>query len=106
VSDALANGQLFMSSVNKSEVIARLIDYGMTPLEAATTVEVMEVSIIDFSSKAARETAFLRPATKASGLGIGDRACLALAASTGLTALTADRNWGTLSLGIKIELIR
>jgi ribonuclease VapC len=40
------------------------------------------------------------------GLSLGDRACLALALTRGEPAVTADRQWAQLDLGIRIELIR
>ncbi len=48
----------------------------------------------------------LRPLTKSRGLSLGDRACLALAMSTGATAVTADRSWADLGLAVSIEVIR
>jgi PIN domain nuclease of toxin-antitoxin system len=41
-----------------------------------------------------------------SGLSLCDRACLALAQSLAVPALTADRSWARLDLGIAIEVIR
>jgi PIN domain nuclease of toxin-antitoxin system len=40
------------------------------------------------------------------GLSLGDRACLALAQSTGLPVLTADRAWRGVGLDVEIEVIR
>jgi PIN domain nuclease of toxin-antitoxin system len=37
---------------------------------------------------------------------LGDRACLALAIQRQATALTTDRAWKNLNLGIEIEVIR
>ena len=39
-------------------------------------------------------------------LAMADRACLATAAVRGCTALTADRAWATLDLGVDVEVIR
>lgn len=52
------------------------------------------------------EIALLRPLTKASGLSLADRACLALAKRLDIPALTADRDWADLNLGIAVQLIR
>jgi PIN domain nuclease of toxin-antitoxin system len=48
----------------------------------------------------------MRPLTAKRGLSLGDRACLALAARTGLPVLTTDRAWSGLELGVDVRLIR
>jgi PIN domain nuclease of toxin-antitoxin system len=44
--------------------------------------------------------------TRRTGVSMGDRFCLALAQETGARALTADRRWKDLDLGVTITLIR
>jgi ribonuclease VapC len=44
--------------------------------------------------------------TKAFGLSLGDRACLALAIDQKAIALTADRVWANLQIGVDIQVIR
>jgi len=61
---------------------------------------------IDFDSEQAWRTAALRSSTRQWGLSLGDRACLALAQSQGIVALTADRAWLDLQIGIEVESIR
>lgn len=39
-------------------------------------------------------------------LSLGDRACLALARTRGVPAMTSDRTWTQLQIGIEIRLIR
>ena len=48
----------------------------------------------------------LRPKTKALGLSLGDRACLALAQRQALPVLTADKTWKQLDLAIEVQLLR
>jgi ribonuclease VapC len=48
----------------------------------------------------------LRPSTRVRGLSPRDRACLAQARASGLPALTADRGWLSLDLGVMFEAIR
>jgi len=48
----------------------------------------------------------LRIATKAQGLSLADRACLALAERLGVPALTADREWAKADIDAEIQLIR
>ena len=46
--------------------------------------------------------------TRALGLGLGDRLCLALAARLGVPAVTADRPWAgpAARAGVALDLIR
>ena len=65
-----------------------------------------DLDVVDFTAEQALASAELRPATRAAGLSLGDRACLALARSRKATALTADRAWNRAELDIEIEFIR
>ena len=51
-------------------------------------------------------TAVLAEPTRASRLSLGDRACLALAKRLAVRAVTADRKWAELDLGITVHLVR
>jgi PIN domain nuclease of toxin-antitoxin system len=63
--------------------------------------------IIPFDRAQAQTAASLRPPTKALGLSLGDRACLALAIERQAVALTADRVWQALKIeGLSVELLR
>ena len=74
----------------------------MAALQAALPFE-----IIPFDRAQAQTAASLRPPTKALGLSLGDRACLALAIERQAVALTADRVWQTLKIeGLSVELLR
>jgi ribonuclease VapC len=48
----------------------------------------------------------LRPLTRAQGLSLGDRACLATGLRLGRPVITADRSWAALDVGVTIQLIR
>jgi ribonuclease VapC len=62
--------------------------------------------VIDFDRALAMRAGLMRRATRAQGLSLGDRACLALAERLALPVLTADRVWADLDLGIEVVLIR
>jgi ribonuclease VapC len=64
------------------------------------------VEVLPFTREDALEVARLRALTRAYGLSFGDRACLALARRLGLPALTAERAWAELDLGIPVEVLR
>ena len=93
-------------SVNVTEIVARLIDKGRTPDEAVGDFFDTGISVDGFGADLAALAGRLRAATKHKGLSLGDRACLALAIRERAIAVTADRDWATLDLGCKIELIR
>jgi PIN domain nuclease of toxin-antitoxin system len=44
--------------------------------------------------------------TRQAGLSLGDRACLSLGLRLGVTVLTGDRAWASLSLSLDIQVIR
>jgi PIN domain nuclease of toxin-antitoxin system len=98
--------QAVIGAVNLSEVLAKLIDAGMPENAAAASVAALGLRIIDFDESLARSAAALRPATRKLGLSFGDRACLAVAHRLGCPALTADRAWNRLQLGVQVVVIR
>lgn len=95
-----------VSAVNLSEVVARLVDRGMAPAEARQAIRELELRVDVFDTELAIEAGLLRAATRAHGLSLGDRACLALAARLEAEALTADRAWSRADVGVDIHLIR
>lgn len=95
-----------ISTVNLSEVFARALKAGVSSDDAQWIIEGFGLMTISFSAEHAIETALLLPVTRHLGLSLGDRACLALARREGLPALTADRQWEDLDVGVEIRLIR
>jgi PIN domain nuclease of toxin-antitoxin system len=101
----LANGAL-LSTVNLAEVFAKLLERNFTADEAGETIYGYGFDPVPFDRGLARQTGVLRPITKALGLSLGDRACLALAQREGLPVLTTDKSWTKLNIGIEIRVIR
>lgn len=95
-----------ISAVNLSEVIAKMADLGMDADLIDAVLDPLQLQTIPFDPGQARATGLMRPATKAQGLSLGDRACLALAHQTGATAITTDRAWSALSGAPKVRLPR
>jgi PIN domain nuclease of toxin-antitoxin system len=88
-----------ISSVNLTEVAAKLLEAGMDEAGARLAVSVLGIGeIIDFTEDLAWEAARLRPLTKQYGLSLGDRACLALSIKLKVPAITADKEWSKLKL--------
>lgn len=95
-----------LSSVNRAEVVSKMVDHGLPHDRAVLVLDELGVEVADFDAELADTVGQLRKATRTSGLSLGDRACLALAKRENATAITADRAWKRLDLGIEIELIR
>lgn len=89
-----------------TEIVTRLLDAEMTFDEAEDLMSSFGQPTIDVTFSLARRAAEFRSATRENGLSMGDRICLAVAESLGATAVTADREWARVNLGIPIELIR
>ena len=95
-----------ISAVNVSEAAAVLMGAGVSPATARTKLSGVQLITVAFDEEDALLAAELRPLTRAAGLSLGDRACLALAQRRNLPALTADRAWAELDIGVEVRLIR
>lgn len=94
------------STVNLAEVGAVLSDWGLSNDEIRVVTVKLGVETTPFDLQQAQLSAELRRATRSKGLSLGDRACLALAKSTGLPALTADKSWIGAGTSVEIDVIR
>jgi ribonuclease VapC len=94
------------STVNLAEVHTKLVSAGGDPDEAWEDAMSPIRDAVPFAEEHARLTGSLVPQTRALGLSLGDRACLALGIAMKAPVYTADRSWKNLKLGIKIHVIR
>lgn len=101
----MAEGQF--SAVNLSEVIAKLIEYGVPSQRAVQQIARLELTIHSFDPRHAEAAARLRQPTRHLGLSLGDRACLALGQLLALPILTSDRRMHESRelLGLDIRMI-
>ena len=95
-----------ISTVNLAEVVTKLQDRGLSDGEIDEALMLLGLDVQPFDAAMAIAAGKLRAATRRAGLSLGDRACLAFAQSLGATALTTDRAWDELEIGIPIELAR
>jgi len=95
-----------MSTVNLAEVLTRFTRDGHAAAAVLARLRRSAIAWIPFAEDHATAAAELAPLTIPYGLSLGDRACLALAMMRGEPAMTADRTWAQLDLGIRIDLIR
>ena len=99
-------GKAVISSVNLSEVVAKLAEGGVTEADIEEILSNLNLEVVPFSQEQALRAGILRPSTKSLGLSLGDRACLALGLYLKLPILTADKLWSNLNLAVEIRLIR
>ena len=97
-----------ISSVNLSEVVAKLAERGVPPDRAKQIPLAFGLDIIALTTEIAVLAGQLRIETKAYGLSLGDRCCLATALGVGVPVLTTDTIWETLAdeLGVEVRNIR
>ena len=105
VVEAIAEGAA-ISTVNFSEVIAKLNEAGMPEDAIHESLDSLGLEIVNFDNELAYLAGLLRPLTKRAGLSLGDRCCLALAQNRNLPVFTTDRQWANLSLNIQIHVLR
>lgn len=95
-----------IGAANLAEVVSKLRERGLCVEEVEDVLGGLPLDVRPLTAAQAYAIGHLRPATRTLGLSLGDRACLALAAELGIPALTADKAWGGLDIGVKVELIR
>lgn len=95
-----------LSAVNLSEVIGRFVRDGHDALTVLQHLTATTLEIVPFTADDAALAASLVPATRRLGLSLGDRACLALALARKIPAVTADRSWSHLQIGVEIRVVR
>jgi PIN domain nuclease of toxin-antitoxin system len=95
-----------ISTVNWSEVLRRSREMGVVGSDLRATLVLAGVAFVPFDESDAETAATLCERTRRMGLSLADRACLALATRLGVPAVTADRAWANLDLGVEIVCIR
>jgi len=95
-----------INAVNLSEVLAKLYQTGLTEASAAAATAALDLVVMAFDETLAEDTARLRAHTRRAGLSLADCACLASALRLHAPAVTADRVWQKLDIGVKVVAVR
>ncbi|MES1945221.1 hypothetical protein PC39_13927 [Salinisphaera sp. PC39] len=95
-----------MSAANVSEVAAHLGFRGAGRDEIEAILAGVGAEVVPVDRAIALVAGELRRPTAELGLSLGDRLCLATARVMDRPAVTADRAWAALDLGIAVECIR
>jgi ribonuclease VapC len=96
------------SAVNISEVVGYYARNGTPDAAIRQALTRLKLEVFAFDEEQAFAAGALVPSTRAAGLSLGDRACLALARSRRAPAVTADRKWLDVAsaVGVEVRLIR
>ena len=95
-----------IGAVNYAEVVGKLVESGIDDATADGLIGTLQLKVVPFDRTQARLAGALRAATRKLGLSLGDRACLALAAAEGATALTCERIWTKFEAPCRVEALR
>lgn len=95
-----------VSAVNVAEILGKLLETGIPDAEAAAVLLEIGLDVIPFDEQQAHLAASLRRRTRRAGLSLGDRACLALALTLDLPAVTTDTAWKRAKIGVPVVVAR
>jgi PIN domain nuclease of toxin-antitoxin system len=99
-------GSAAVSAVNLGEVVSKLCERGIPDDEIRRELDRLRLTVLPFDEVLGLEAGMLHRTTRGANISFGDRACLVTARRLGLPAVTADRPWTSLGLGIAVEIIR
>jgi len=97
-------GDVVISAANPGEEIANLIDRFVTEADAIEAWNHLPLTVAPLTRAVASAAELLRKDTRALGLSLGDRCCLALGRAKDAKIITADKAWKPLK-GFRISLI-
>lgn len=95
-----------MSTANLAETLTRMAEDGGDAGAIKERLDEGPIQFVPVSDEHALAAAQLRIPTKALGLSLGDRLCLALGLEQQLPVLTADRRWKEIDVGVNVVLVR
>lgn len=95
-----------MSAANWSETWQKMDQHGADASQATSRLRTLGVRVEPLTEADAVTAANLWTHTRAAGLSLADRCCLALAARLNLPTVTADTAWAELDIDIPVRVIR
>ena len=95
-----------ISAVILGEIATKMAEWDVPPAIYGEWLDLFGLQIVSFDRAQASAAGFLRRRTSRLGLSLGDRACLALAASFGVPAYTSDKAWAKFDSGVDVKLFR
>jgi len=104
--DKIVESGAAVSAVNLAEVVRKFSAGGALVADTRDILGALGLEIVPFDTEQAYMAGALEPQFDALGLSLGDRACLTLAKILHLPAVTTDRQWAKLRVGVDIVVLR
>ncbi len=95
-----------IGATNLGEVVSKLRERGLSLAEVQEALGGLHLDVRPLSATQAMTIGDLRPATRALGLSLGDRACLALAIELGAELYTTDAALARAEVAIPVTNVR
>jgi ribonuclease VapC len=110
VEQALAEGAC-IGAANWAEVLSQVTESGAEPEALIDALEArgllgQTLKVLPWLAEDSLTVAQLYSVTKAVGLSLGDRSCLALGFRLALPVLTTNREWQKLPVNIEVRVVR
>lgn len=108
VEQALHDRVCLVTAANQCEIVAKLLDRSMQLEAIDAVVADLGYQVVDVTAEDGTRAGHWRNVTRAHGLSLGDRLCLAVAARLQAPVLTADRPWLAVAdtLNVQIRCLR
>lgn len=105
---ALEADNCWVGAANQAEIIAKSIDRGVDRPSLQAVLADLAYTVVAITPEDGAQAGWLRQQTRATGLSLGDRLCMAQAQRLKARVLTADRPWLNVAseLGLTIQCIR
>jgi PIN domain nuclease of toxin-antitoxin system len=101
----LASGTpCLLTAATHAEVITKSLDRGIDPAALRTILANIGYTIIDIQGDDGAAAEWIRDATRAHGLSLGDRLCLAVAQRLQVQVHTADRPWLLVADALQLDI--
>jgi ribonuclease VapC len=93
-----------VSAINLAEVVSKLAERGMPAAQAHGDALALGIDVVAFDGSLALDAGALRPLTRAAGLSLGDRCCLALARLRHAAVLTTETRWEPIAKVVDVTI--
>ena len=98
--------QASMSTVNFSEVLARMSRENIAPRTLGPKLLELGLTLVEFDPPQAVIASEIRESARTHGIAMSGCCCIALAMHQAMPVLTADRAWTSLGFDVDVQLIR